>query len=77
LEIIEFINHCASVLDETDAGTLFPETKFREIEEWSSLTALSVIAMGDDVYHIRIRGEDISQAVTIQDIYNIVKSRIQ
>ena len=52
-----------------------PETKFRELEEWSSLVALGVIAMVDEEYGVKIKGDDIRNSQTINDIYEIVKSR--
>ena len=45
MEIKEFIQNFADQFDDTDASVFTPETKFKELEEWSSLTALSVIAM--------------------------------
>lgn len=76
MEISEFIKDFASQLDETDPESLTPETIFREIEEWSSMTMLSIIAMSDEVYHVRLKGEDILKAVTIRDIFDTVQSRL-
>lgn len=72
----EFIENFAAQLDETDVKKLGPETKLREIEEWSSLTALSIIAMADEIYQVKLKGEDIRKAITIRDIYEVVQSRI-
>jgi acyl carrier protein len=52
------------------------ETKFRDIEEWSSLMALSIIAMVDEKYNVKIKGDDIRNSQTFEDLYNIVKSRL-
>jgi acyl carrier protein len=71
----EFLKAFAEQLDDTDAGMLTPETKFRDLEEWSSLTALAVIAMVDEVYNVTIKAEDIKNSKTIKDLYEIVKSR--
>jgi acyl carrier protein len=76
MEISAFINHFASQLEETEASTLVAGTKLREIEEWSSFTGLSVIAMVDEVYHVKLRGDDVRQAVTIQDLFDTVQSKI-
>lgn len=70
-----FIENFANQFDETDPSEFQPETKFKEIEEWSSLTALSVIAMIDEEYDVKIKGDDIRQSVTISDLFDIVKSR--
>ena len=51
------------------------ETVFKGLDEWSSLTALSVIAMVDEEYDVTLRGDDILNANTIEDLFNIVKSK--
>jgi acyl carrier protein len=76
MEIQEFINCFAAQFDDTDADIFKAETKFREIEEWSSLTMLGIIAMVDDEYKVKIKGEEIRNAQSIEDLYNIVKSRV-
>lgn len=75
MELKEFIANFADQFDDTDAGELTPETKFRELDEWSSLIALSVIAMVDEEYDVALKGDDIRGANTIEDLFNIVKSK--
>ena len=76
MEINEFIANFADQFDETEASVFTPETKFRELEEWSSLIALSVIAMVDEEYDVTLKGDDMRAAQTIEDLYNIVKSKL-
>jgi len=71
----KFIENFAAQFEETDAVLFTAETKFREIDEWSSLTALSIIAMVDEEYHTRLTGDDIRASKTIEDVYNCVKSK--
>jgi acyl carrier protein len=75
MEIKEFIENFANQFDDTDAGVFTANTKFKEIEEWSSLTALSIIAMIDEEYDVTIKGDDIRNSVTIQDLFNLVQSK--
>lgn len=75
MEIKEFIENFANQFDETDASEFKAETKFKELEEWSSLIALGVIAMVDEEYDITIKGDDIRNSMTIEDLFNIVKSK--
>ena len=76
MELKEFIKNFAAQFDETDANEFTAETKFRELEEWSSLHALSVISMIDEEYNISIKGDDIINSSTINDLFNIVKSKL-
>lgn len=75
MELNEFIENFANQFDETDASEFTAETVFHELEEWSSLIALSLIAMVDEEYDVALKGDDIKSAVTIEDLYNIVKSK--
>jgi acyl carrier protein len=49
---------------------------FRNIEEWSSLIALMLIAMVDEKYNVVLTGDDIRNSNTIQDLYDKVSSKI-
>ena len=75
MDINEFIGHFAEQFEETDAGVFNAETKFKELDEWSSLVALCIIAMIDEEYDVAIKGNDINGSATIQDLFEIVKSR--
>lgn len=75
MELKEFIENFASQFEETDTEGITAETKFRELEEWSSLLALSVIAMVNEEYDVQLKGDDMRSAKTVEDLYNIVKSR--
>ena len=75
MEAQEFVANFANLFDETDAAEIKLSTKFRSLDEWSSLIALSVIAMADEEYNVKLKGDDIKAAYTVEDLYNVVKSR--
>lgn len=75
MELKDFIENFAAQFDETDASEFKAETEFKKLDEWSSLLALSIIAMVDEEYDVRIKGDDIRNSRTIEDLYNVVKSR--
>ena len=75
MELNEFVENFAEQFDDTDASEIKAETVFKELEEWSSLIALSVIAMVDEEYDVTIKGDDIRNSSTIEDLFNIVKSK--
>ena len=72
----EFVQNFANLFDETDTTGISLSTEFRSLDEWSSLLALSVIAMADEEYNVKLKGDDIKAAHTIEDLYNVVKSRM-
>ena len=72
----EFVQNFANQFDDTDASEFSMSTRFRDIDEWSSLIALGVIAMADEEYDVTLKGDDIIKSNTVEDIYKIVKSRL-
>lgn len=75
MEIKDFIQHFAEQFDETEASVFKPETEFKTLEEWSSLIALSIIAMVDEEYDVTLKGDDIRNSKTIEELFNYVKSK--
>lgn len=77
MKIKDFIENFAAQFEETDASVFTPETVFHELDEYSSLIALSIIAMVDEEYDVALKGDDMRSAVTIEDLFNIVKSKAE
>jgi len=73
MDLQEFIGKFAEQFDETDASEFKADTEFRKLEEWTSMTALMIIAMVDDEYEVVIKGEDVRKSKTIEDLFNVVK----
>lgn len=75
MNIENFTREFADQFDDIDTSDFTPETLFKENDEWSSMTALSVIAMVDDSYSVRLTGDNIRGSKTIQDIFDIVSTK--
>ncbi len=75
MQLDEFISNFADLFDDTDASEITASTNYRELEEWSSLIALSVIAMVDDEYDVTLKGNDITGCTTVEDLFNLVQSK--
>lgn len=76
MELKKFINDFAAQFDDIDSEELVSETNFKNLDEWSSLMVLSTIAMIDQEYDVRIKGEDIRNISTIEELFELVKSRL-
>jgi acyl carrier protein len=70
-----FLTNFAEMLEDTDPALISDETIFRNLDEWDSLTALSLIAMVYEQYTIKLTGEDINNSITIQDLFEKIKSK--
>ena len=73
MNIENFVNNFAAQFDETDSSVFKSDTKFKDLEEWSSLIALSIIAMIDEEYGVIIKGDDIRNSETIEELFKIVQ----
>ncbi|MDR2942398.1 MAG: acyl carrier protein [Treponema sp.] len=73
MELNDFITKFAEQFDETEASQFKANTEFKTLVDWSSMTALSIIAMVDDEYGVIIKGDDIRKSTTIEDMFNSVK----
>lgn len=71
----QFLENFADQFEDTDAAIIKPETKYKELEEWDSMVSLSVIAMADEAYNVELKGDDIRNTSTIQELFDIIKSK--
>lgn len=72
----EFVALFAEQFEDTDANEIQAGTKYRDLDEWSSLIGLSVIAMVDEEFDVALKGDDVKNAVTVEDLYNNVKAKL-
>ena len=75
--IQEFINHFEDVFDDTDVDTITPEMNFRELEEWSSLAALSTMAKVNVEYDVELTADEMREANTFKELFDIVQSHMK
>lgn len=75
MELQDFIQNFADQFDDVNVGELTVDTEFKSLDEWTSLAALSIIAMIDDEYEVSVNGNDIRNSETIGDLFELVKSK--
>ena len=71
----EFVARFAEEFDETPEEEFKADTVFKDLDEWGSLTALSIISMVDEEYDKRITGADLRSVSTIEELYNLVEAK--
>ncbi len=74
MKINEFIENFVDQLDDVPAIPVTPETRFHEMDGWSSIIALSVMAMIDEEYDVQIKAEEMRNSQTIQQLFDVVES---
>lgn len=75
MELNDFIVAFAEQFDETDVSEIQAGTKFHELDEWSSLTGMGVIAMAKTQYGKTITGKEIRECETVEDLFNLIASK--
>jgi len=75
METTEFIKNFADQFDDTDFSEFTMETMFRELEEYSSLNALAILNMINKKYAVILKAEELRTTNTIQELFDLVKSK--
>ena len=74
MELKDFIENLAEQFDDTDISEIQADTEFQALDEWSSLTAMSIIAMVKTQYGKTITGREIRKCSTVEELFDLVKS---
>lgn len=75
MTINDFILKFIDAVDIEDTSCVKPETIFRELNEWNSLSTLSIMAMADEELGYELNPDTIRKAITVEDLYNICTSK--
>lgn len=71
----EFVALFAEQFDDTDPSEIKADTVFHELDEWSSLIGLSIIAMIDEEFEVAVNANDMVSSVTVEDLYKKVQAK--
>lgn len=75
MELNEFVTNFADQFDDTDASEITVDCHFRELDEYSSLVGMSIIAMAKTQYGKLITGSDIRSCTTVEDLFNLINNK--
>ena len=71
MELQEFIEKFAEAIEVEEVENLTGETVFRELDEWSSLSVMLLIAFYDEEFEKEIGDKDIKSCTTIEELYQL------
>ena len=74
MEIKDFIEQFAEAIEVENVEELTAETEFRELEEWSSLSVMLLIAFFDEEFEKQIGDKDIRSCTSLQDLFNLANA---
>lgn len=72
MQLSELVQKIAEEFEDTPKEQITATTKLKDLEEWSSMQALIIIALIDNHYDVILTGEEMIDAQTPTDIYNII-----
>ena len=72
MELNDFIKAFAELFDDTDASEIKAGTAYHELDEWSSLIGMSVIALVRTHFGKVITGKEMRECNTVEDLYNMI-----
>lgn len=75
MELNEFITHFADQFEDTDPADITASTTYKDLDEWSSLIAFSVIAMVKVEYGKTLTGAEIRHCSTVEDLFNTIAAK--
>lgn len=75
MELNEFVANFAEQFDDTDASEIKADTVFHDLDEWSSLSGMSIIALAKTEYGKTITGTELRACVTVEDVFNLIAKK--
>lgn len=75
MDIHEFLANFAEQFDDTATSEIQFDTKFHDLDEWSSVIGMTILAMSKVSYNKSITGEELKQCITVEDVYNLINSK--
>lgn len=70
MKLDEFIAEFEAQFEEVEKGSITADTVFRELDEWSSLITLCIIAFVDDAVNYSLTAKDFNESTTVLDLYS-------
>ena len=75
MDFKDFLVNFANLFKDTDASEIQEDTEYQELEEWSSLTALSLMALAKTTYGKTISGREVRRCKTVEELYKLITSK--
>ena len=77
VDIHQFITNVEEEFEDMPKGALQPDSNIRDHFTWDSINALIFIAHVNVNYNVEITAEDLINAGTVNDLYNVILSKAE
>lgn len=75
MELKDFLANFADQFDDTAPSEIQADTKFHDLDEWGSITGMSIIALAKTEYGATITGKELRECETVEDVFNLINSK--
>jgi acyl carrier protein len=75
MELETFIKSFEEAVEDVEVGSLSGDTVYRSLEPWDSLAVLTVIAMVDAEYDLRLKARELKQIETLSELHALLESK--
>ena len=76
MELKEFIANFAAEFESVSVDDFSGNTVFRDLEEWSSIMAFSIISMIGDKYDVVVTNAEMKNCKTVEDVFHLVEGKL-
>ena len=77
METTEFVKNLAALFEDTDVSEFALKTRFRDLDEWSSLNAMAIMNMIGKKYLVFLKSEEMKATNTVQELFDLVQSKVK
>ena len=77
ISVEEFTSQLAAEFEDVEPNTVFPDTNYRDIKNWSSMYALIIIAFIDANFDVQLNADNLKNTQTVRDLYIVVCEKVK
>lgn len=71
----DFLAKFAEQFEDTDPEEIQLNTVFHELEEWSSIIGMCILALAKAEYGKSISGDELKKCIKVEDVFNLIASK--
>lgn len=75
MELIEFVEKFAEQFEDTDPSEVTAETNYRDLDEWSSLMGMVIIAFVKTELGKTVTGDELKTCKSVEQLYNLIMAK--
>ena len=75
MELKEFVEKFIEQFEDTDPSEISAETNYRDLDEWSSLMGMVIIAFVKTEMGKTVTGDELKSCKSVEDLYNHIMAK--